>query len=77
MDMVAYHFPSLSSLKAFIKIYDGKIMRTPDMIRRYKDYKNISFHFHKGVDGIDWFFDCTKTYLRWGYHIIKYGQRTE
>ena len=77
MDRVAYHFQSLSVLKTFIKIYNGKIMRGPDMIRLYKDYKHISFHFHKGADGIDWLFDYTKTYVRWGYRIIKYGQRTE
>lgn len=73
MGRVVYHFPSLSILKAFIKIYDGKIMRGPDMIKLYKNHKDISFHFHKGVGGIDWFYDYRSTYIRWGYRIIKYG----
>lgn len=69
MDRVAYQFPSLSILKTFIKIYDGKIIQGSDMIQLYKDYKDISFHFYKGAEGIDWFFWLYKyLYSLWVSH---------
>lgn len=74
---VAYYFPGIKSLEAFINLHIEDVVDREEMIDIYKKFDKIGFHFYKTARGFDWSFDYIETYKRWEYWIIKYGQRTE
>ena len=74
---VAYYFPSIKSLEAFINLHIKDMMYREEMIDICKKFDEIGFHFYETIHGFDWSFDYIETYKRWEYRIIKYGQRTE
>lgn len=74
---VAYYFPNIKTLEAFIDLHIEDIADQEEMIDIYKKFDKIGLHFFEIIYGIDWAFEYIETYKRWEYRIIKYGQRTE
>lgn len=74
---VAYYFPNIKALGAFINSHSEDIVDPEEMTDIYKKFDRIGFHFYETTRGSDWSFDYVETYKRWEYRIIKCGQRTE
>lgn len=74
---VAYDFPNIKTLEAFINLHSEDIVDPEEMTDIYGKFDRIGFHFYKTAHGFDWSFDYIETYKRWEYRIIKCGQRTE
>lgn len=74
---IAYYFPTLRTLKSFIRSHAKDIMCQKEMIDIYKKYNDIGFDFYRTIKGLDWSFDYIKNYRNNGYTIIKCAQRTE
>lgn len=74
---VAYYFPNIKALEAFINSHIEDIVDPEEMTDIYKKFDKIGVHFYETTHGFDWSFEYMETYERWEYRIIKYGQRTE
>lgn len=74
---VAYYFPSIKTLEAFINLHIEDIVDPEEMTDIYGRFDKIGFSFYETIHGFGWSFDYVETY-KWGeYRIIKCGQRTE